>query len=98
MVHELFIWDLCSWPLYRGGLYSGVAVKRGSTVLQWQVSGKTACGTVHQMFEILFSMPSQCMISTRSKSSMLLNTGSTFRRRNEIRDGMVMSKDGQKGT
>ncbi len=24
----LFIWDLGAWPLYRGGLYSGVAVKR----------------------------------------------------------------------
>ncbi len=32
-VHKLFIWDLDSWPLYRGGLYSGVAVKRGSTVI-----------------------------------------------------------------
>ncbi len=31
-VHKLFIWDLDSWPLYRGGLYSGVAVKRGSNV------------------------------------------------------------------
>ncbi len=31
-VHKVFIWDLGSWPLYRGGLYSGVAVKRGSTV------------------------------------------------------------------
>ncbi len=31
-VHKLFIWDLGSWPLYRGGLYSGVAIKRGSTV------------------------------------------------------------------
>ncbi len=31
-VHKLFIWDLGAWPLYRGGLYSGVAVKRGSTV------------------------------------------------------------------
>ena len=31
-VHKLFIWDLSSWPLYRGGLYSGVAIKRGSTV------------------------------------------------------------------
>ncbi len=30
-VHKLFIWDLDSWLLYRGGLYSGVAVKRGST-------------------------------------------------------------------
>ncbi len=30
-VHKLFVWDLGSWPLYRGGLYSGVAVKRGST-------------------------------------------------------------------
>ncbi len=29
--HKLFIWDLDSWPIYRGGLYSGVAVKRGST-------------------------------------------------------------------
>ncbi len=32
-VHKLFIWDLGSWPLYRGDLYSGVAVKRGSTVV-----------------------------------------------------------------
>ncbi len=32
-VHKLFIWDLGSWLLYRGGLYSGVAVKRGSTVM-----------------------------------------------------------------
>ncbi len=31
-VHQLFIWDLGAWPLYRGGLYSGVGVKRGSTV------------------------------------------------------------------
>ncbi len=31
-VHTLFIWDLGAWPLYRGGLYSGVAVQRGSTV------------------------------------------------------------------
>ncbi len=36
-VHKLFIWDLGSWPLYRGGLYSGVAVKRGSTVPMWCV-------------------------------------------------------------
>ena len=28
-VHKVFIWDLGSWPLYKGGLYSGVAVKRG---------------------------------------------------------------------
>ncbi len=28
-----FGWDLGSWPLYRSGLYSGVAVKRGSTVV-----------------------------------------------------------------
>ncbi len=27
-MHKLFIWDLGSWPLYRGGFYSGVAVKR----------------------------------------------------------------------
>ncbi len=26
-VHKLLSWDLDSWPLYRGGLYSGVAVK-----------------------------------------------------------------------
>ena len=29
---RMFIWDLDSWPLHRGGLYSGVAAKRGSTV------------------------------------------------------------------
>ncbi len=28
-VHKLFIWDLDSWPLYRGGLYSGVAINEG---------------------------------------------------------------------
>ena len=33
-VLKLFIWDLCSWPFYRGGLYSGVAIKRGSTVTE----------------------------------------------------------------
>ncbi len=32
-VHKLIIWDLGSWSLYRGGLYSGVAIKRGSTVI-----------------------------------------------------------------
>ncbi len=26
-VHKLFIWDLGSWSLYRGGLYSGVAIR-----------------------------------------------------------------------
>ncbi len=25
-LNKLFIWDLGSWPLYRGGLYSGVGV------------------------------------------------------------------------
>ncbi len=36
---QLFIWDLGSWPLYRGGLYSGVAIKRGSTVYGRNVQG-----------------------------------------------------------
>ncbi len=32
-VHKVFIWDLGAWPLCAVGLYSGVAVKRGSTVI-----------------------------------------------------------------
>ncbi len=42
-VHKLFIWDLGSWPLYRGGLYSGVAVKRGSTVHKYTVTLFASC-------------------------------------------------------
>ncbi len=36
-------WDLDSWPLYRGGLYSGVAVKRGSTVEAYIIIETLTC-------------------------------------------------------
>ncbi len=38
LFYKLFIWDLgawplyLSWPLFRGGLYSGVAVKMGYAI------------------------------------------------------------------
>ncbi len=40
--------DLGPWPLYRGGLYSGVAVKRGSTVVVIHIVGvylQVLCGS-----------------------------------------------------
>ncbi len=46
-VHQLFIWDLGSWPLYRGGLYSGVAgfhcIPLIFSVRNWGLRPLTSC-------------------------------------------------------
>ncbi len=49
-VHTLFIWDLGSWSLYRGGLYSGVAVRGVPLFIQrWPLfrGGRKRGSTVH---------------------------------------------------